>query len=68
MLLWWVAALRRWKGPAPALHLPPELLHQVGVAGLHLLSQLLSGLEIIKLSSIMIFTAHNTLLLTLDTT
>ena len=45
MLLRWVAALWRWKGPAPALHLPPELLHQVGVAGLHLLSQLLTGLE-----------------------
>ena len=48
MLLWWVSALWRGEGPAPApaLHLPPELLHKVGVAGLHLLSQLLTGLEI----------------------
>ena len=46
MLLRWVSALRRGEGPAPSLHLPPELLHQVGVAGLHLLSQLLTGLEV----------------------
>ena len=46
MLLWWVSALWRGEGPAPALHLPPKLLHQVGVAGLHLLSQLLTGLEV----------------------
>ena len=48
MLLRWVSALWRGEGPgpAPSLHLPPELLNQVGVAGLHLLSQLLTGLEV----------------------
>ena len=48
MLLRWVSALWRGEGPgpAPSLHLPPELLNQVGVAGLHLLSKLLTGLEI----------------------
>ena len=40
-----IPALGGREGSAPALHLSPELLHQVGVAGLHLLGQLLTSLE-----------------------
>ena len=42
-LLGRVLAVRRRERRA-ALHLSPELLHQLGVALLHLLGQLLSGL------------------------